>query len=127
LKNKLTDDRIKFHGVINHDDLYNYVKHLDCFIMPFKLNKLVKSVDPVKLYEYINYNKPIFSVYYDELDYFSQFVHFYSNTNELIDLLKQTIENGFTDKHEGSKRINFLKENSWDIRINQIKHLLDTL
>lgn len=127
LKNIMNEDRIKFYGVINHENLYNYVKHFDCFIMPFKLNKLVKSVDPVKLYEYINYNKPIISVYYEELDYFSQFINFYSNIDELIDLLKLMIKNGFKDKYEDSRRINFLKENSWDIRINEIKDRLDKL
>ena len=45
-------------------------------IMPFKLNELVKSVDPVKLYEYINYNKPIISIFYQEIKRYSQLCGF---------------------------------------------------
>ena len=108
LKNKLTEDRIKFHGVINRRS-YNYVKHLDCFIMPFKLNKLVKSVDPVKLYEYINYNKPIISVYYEELEYFSKFIHFYYNTKDLINFLKNMTLNKLERKYSSNERVEFLK------------------
>ncbi|WP_424355164.1 hypothetical protein [Methanobacterium sp. MBAC-LM] len=119
-------DRVKFYGPIPHNELYDYVKNFDCLIVPFKLNKLVKSVDPVKLYEYINYNKPIISVYYKELDYFSQFVFFYSDTTELINLLKQMMKNNFI-KHPHSQRVKFLESNSWDVRVAEIIKNLDKL
>lgn len=121
LDNVINEDKIKFYGSIDYKDLYNYVKNFDCLIVPFKLNELVRSINPVKLYEYINYNKPIISVYYEELDYFYQFVYFYSNSKEFIDLLKEMIENGFLNKYSDSKRVKFLEENSWDLRIDEIK------
>ena len=118
------EDRIKFYGTITHSDLYDYVQEFDCLIVPFKLNELVKSVDPVKLYEYINYNKSIISIYYDELDYFSQFICFYSDTQELINLLKQMIKNQFVMKYSDDERAKFLEKNSWDVRVSEItKHL----
>ena len=54
-----SDNRIKFYGTVNHEELYAAVKDFDCFIMPFKINELIRSVNPVKLYEYINFNKPV--------------------------------------------------------------------
>lgn len=116
--------RINFYGTIHHNKLYDYVKEFDCLIMPFKLNKLTKSVDPVKLYEYINYNKPIISIYYEELNYFAKFVSFYSNTNELITLLKQMIDNPVI-KYSKSERVKFLESNSWKDRISEIIKNLD--
>lgn len=127
LKNKLKHDRIEFHEAVAHDDLYKHLKNFDCLIVPFNLNELVKSMDPVKLYDYINYNKPIISVYYRELDYFSPFIYFYSNTEELIDLLKYMIENSFIIKYSDSKRSEFLKKNSWDIRVSEIIKCLNYL
>lgn len=120
-------ERVKFYGPINHNELYNYVKSFDYLIMPFKLNKLVKSVDPVKIYEYINYNKPIVSIYYEELDYFSEFVSFYSNAEELITLLRNMIKNNFNIKYSSSERAEFLKSNFWDLRIAKIHKYLDKL
>ena len=114
------DDRTKFYGVIRHENLYEHVKDFDCLIMPFKLNALVKSVDPVKLYEYINFNKPIISIYYEELDYFSSFLYFYSNVEELLNLFKKLINTDFKRKYSNAERIRFLKENSWDKRVKQI-------
>lgn len=113
-------DRIKLYGVINHDNLYNIAKDFDCLIMPFKLNDLVKSVDPVKIYEYINFNKPIISIFYDELEYFSQYAYFYSNKEDLTDLLKNLIKIDFKRGYSDLERIEFLKDNSWDVRIQKI-------
>lgn len=119
-------DRIKLHGVINHNKLYNLAKDFDCLIIPFKLNDLMKSVDPVKIYEYINFNKPIIAVFYDELEYFSQYTYFYSNKEELVILLKNLINSGFTKKYSDSERIKFLNKNSWDVRLSKIcKYLED--
>jgi teichuronic acid biosynthesis glycosyltransferase TuaH len=126
LKERIKHDRIIYYGQVPYDELYNYVKDYNCLIVPFKLNESVKIADPVKIYGYINYNKPIISVYFKELDRFSQFIHFYSNIEELIDLLKQIIENSYV-KYSYSDRIKFLENNSWDSRIYEILKQLDRL
>lgn len=59
--------------------------------MPFIINDIIESVDPVKLYEYINFNKNILTSYYEEIDRFDPFVYFYNSYDEFrkqIDLLK---------------------------------------
>jgi teichuronic acid biosynthesis glycosyltransferase TuaH len=124
---KFEHDKVKFYGIITHKDLYSYVKNFDCLILPFKLDELVKFVDPVKLYEYINYNKPIISVYYEELEYFSQFLYFYSDSKDLVAILNQMIEEGLLRKYSDSERLEFLKNNSWDVRIHKIVKSLEEL
>ena len=88
--------------------------------MPFKLNELITSVDPVKLNEYINYNKPIISIYYDEIKRFSPFVSFYENKEDLNSLLESMIKNKFPKKYSDKQRIEFLESNTWDERIKTI-------
>lgn len=117
---KWLHDRIKLYGVINHNKLYNVAKEFDCLILPLKVNDLVKSVDPVKMYEYINFNKAIIAVFYNELEYFSQYAYFYSNKEELTDLLKNLIKTDFHKKYSDIERLQFLKNNSWDVRIHKI-------
>ena len=51
------NERIKYVGSVDHKDIYSNIKDADALIMPFKLNDIVEAVDPVKLYEYINFNK----------------------------------------------------------------------
>lgn len=115
----------KFYGPITHCKLYETVKDFDCMIMPFKITKLINSVDPIKLYEYINYNKPIISIYYDEIERFSPFVNFYSDRKELCSILEELIKNGFKKKYSDKERIDFLEKNSWKVRVENIFKVLE--
>jgi len=47
--------QIVWHGPVEHGDLPEIMGAFDCLIMPFKVTPLIESVDPVKLYEYVNF------------------------------------------------------------------------
>ena len=70
------DERISYIGSVKHEDIYNRIASDDVLIMPFKVNEIIEAVDPVKLYEYINFSKNIISVRYKEIERFSEFVYF---------------------------------------------------
>lgn len=127
LKKQVNEDRIKFYGAIDYRNLYDYVKNYDCLIVPFKVDEKIKSADPGKIYNYINYNKPIVSVYYEELEYFSQFIYFYSNSTEFVELLNHMRENGFKKRYSDSERTRFLENNSWNERIIKVKNFLENI
>lgn len=120
------NEKIIFHGPINHSKLYDVVQDVDCLIMPFKLNELIQSVDPVKLYEYINFNKNIITIYYKEIQRFNDFVYFYNNSDEYINVLKGLIANNEL-KYSQDQRLEFLKENTWDKRTNVMIEKLNDL
>lgn len=122
---KLTHPRIKVYGPVEHNKLYSYIQDFDCMVMPFIVNELIQSVDPVKLYEYINYNKPVISVYYPEIDRFSPYVSFYSSKESLKDIIINMINSGFYKKYSNKQRIEFLKANCWQSRIEEINNLLE--
>lgn len=125
LKKVFNNDRIKFYGAVDYKEVYKYVKDFDCLIVPFIVDDKIKSADPGKIYDYINYNKPIISVYYDELDYFSPFIYFYQTDDDLVDILKKLIQNGFENKYSVVERLEFLKNNSWDERLLKIRDFLE--
>lgn len=118
-------ERIIFHGPVKHDEIYSYIIDYDCMIMPFILNKLILSVDPVKLYEYINYNKPIISIHYEEIERFSKYVSFYSTKEELLDTINNKIHNGFFAKYNAKQREELLDNNSWETRVSKIIKCLE--
>lgn len=115
---KIDDKHFVFEGVIEHDNLYNMIKDYDALIMPFVVNNIIESVDPVKLYEYINFNKPIISVYYDEIKRFEPFVWFYRNIDEFNDSIKM-IKNSDI-KYTQKMRSDFLHDSSWSSRASDI-------
>lgn len=120
-------DSFKFYGAVEHERLSNIVKNYDILIMPFRLTPLVESVDPVKLYEYINLGKPIISIYYDELIRFQEFVTFYDSSEAFSLAIKQLIANKFQRKYSSEQRIDFLHRNSWEMRSHQVNAILDSI
>lgn len=111
--------RIKFLGTIEHKELYKKAASCKALIMPFKLNDIVESVDPVKLYEYINFDKNILTIKYSEIERFKQFVYFYSSYDEYKAKLQEILKENNV-KYNSIDRIKFLKNNSWSSRVDKI-------
>ena len=116
--------RIKLLGTVEHNKLYSKIKDCNALIMPFKLNDIIKSVDPVKLYEYINFDKNIVTVRYKEIQRFNDFVYFYNNYSEFKRILNKLMKNENAVKYNKQMRHLFLRENTWEARISQINHIL---
>lgn len=108
-------ERLNYNGIIEHNNLWDSVKESDCFIMPFIIDDIIKCVDPVKLYEYINFKKDIIVPYYTEINRFSNFVYFYDDYNEFKESIIN-IRNSNKVKYSNEERYNFLKMNSWHNR-----------
>lgn len=119
-------EKIKFCGTVEHDELYKVVSDCDVLIMPFKLNEMIKSVDPVKLYEYINFDKNIVAIEYPEIERFASFVHFYSNYVEYKNILN-FFEKNRDVSYSLKQRASFLRTNSWENRISKIETLIEEL
>jgi len=119
--------RIKFYGAIEHGELYNYVKNFDAMIMPYKLNDIINVADPVKFYDYINFNKPIISIFFEEIKRYDHFVTFYSNKKQFFEVLEELIDKEFNKKYSDEDRIQFLKNNSWNDRVKEIIELMESL
>ena len=115
--------KIKYIGTVEHDELYDTVKNTDCLFMPFIVNEIIESVDPVKLYEYINFGKDILCVKYPEVERFEPYVNFYNTYDEYIDQIRKMMKN-HERKYTDDQRIDFLKENDWKSRVRQIEEII---
>jgi teichuronic acid biosynthesis glycosyltransferase TuaH len=115
------------HGIVSHAELAAATAEFDCFVMPFVLNDLVLAVDPVKLYEYINFDKPIICVRYPEVERFSPFVDFYDSAEDFVAAIKRLQQAGFEPKYSEQQRQDFLLKNSWDSRTVQITSAISKL
>ncbi|GAA4014640.1 glycosyltransferase [Deinococcus rubellus] len=117
---KLPDlgDRVLYMGPVDHSQLNKIVEDADVFIMPFVLNELIRSVDPVKMYEYISFCRPIISIHYEELDKFSGFVNFYKDRDQLAiicDLINSSSLEGYSREQAGS----FISKSTWAKRVER--------
>ncbi|EFX52430.1 glycosyltransferase, group 1 family protein [Streptococcus cristatus ATCC 51100] len=119
-------DRIHYLGSVPHEEIYHMIEDADVLIMPFRLNDIVEAVDPVKLYEYINFGKNILTVRYKEISRFEAFSYMYSDYSEYKENLIKLIANNNL-KYDELARKNFLKNNTWEKRAEIIHELIEQL
>ncbi|WP_336782094.1 hypothetical protein [Paenibacillus illinoisensis] len=116
--------RIQCAGTVRHDQLSSYAQTADALVMPFMLNELVRAVDPVKMYEYIYFNKPILAIDYEEMQKFKPFVHLYSEESEFINFIKK-VRSDKIKWHSNKEARHFLESNTWKERCKQIIGILE--
>lgn len=123
----VNSDKIHYEGIVPHDRLYETIREYDCLIMPFQINDIVKSVDPVKLYEYIAFGKCIVSVWYEEIAQFEEFVYFYRNAQEYVNLMKSLEREGFPVKYDKKQQSDFLQKNNWKERYKTLSKWINLM
>lgn len=118
-------DRINVMGSCEHKEIWSIMLQSDILIMPFQINPLILSVNPVKLYEYIWSRKPVICVEYPESLKFSDYVYYYSDGESLDAVYKDIKNKNFKPKcQDGDKIKVFLQNNSWKSRVSAIiKHI----
>lgn len=111
---------VVFHGSIEHKYVAGIMKKSDILIMPFIVNDLIKSVNPVKLYEYIYSGKACMAPRYGESECFEDFVYLYDDAADCSKIIQQLIQNNCPSKQSPEKGKKFALNNTWSKRVEQI-------
>ena len=110
-------------GKKEYKDLPGIIKAFDACIIPFKLNDLTASANPVKLYEYLAAGKPVVSTPIPEVLVYKDVVSIARGPEEFIRALEKAIsENSPEDVQE---RLRVARENSWEVRIEQMESIIE--
>lgn len=113
-------DRIKFFGPVKHEQIFPIMANSDVLVMPFILNELVLSVNPVKVYEYIHSGKPSLVRKYAETEKFADYVYLYSTAAEFCSLLEELMKNGLREKANAESCSEYVKNNTWGTRVREV-------
>ena len=117
------NNRIHCFGPMDRRFIFTFMSKAKALIMPFVVNELIESVNPVKLYEYIYSGKPSIASYYSETVKFEEFVCLYKNYDELRSISEGIIRDSISAKD--SDEINrFIQHNTWDERIKTVVGML---
>lgn len=118
-------DRLICCGSVNHDEVFTVMENSDMLIMPFILNELILSVNPVKLYEYIYSGKPCIAPLYGESVPFKGFVHLYSNEKEFNEIVNGIISSDYSS-HNLNECHQYALNNTWEKRVDQMMTILSS-
>jgi teichuronic acid biosynthesis glycosyltransferase TuaH len=116
---------IIYCGSVNHGYVSSIMQCADLLIMPFKVNELIKSVNPVKAYEYIYSGKPALIVQYEETEKFKDFLYLYNDDNEYIGIVKNIIFNKMTKNISNEDRKILIKDSTWSSKVKEIINTIE--
>lgn len=107
--------RLHVIGTVPRDSIFSFMQIAVALIMPFKITELVKSVNPVKLYEYIYSGKPVIASRYSETEKFLPYVSLYNDRNELISIINDILSSKITPLNKVDIEA-FVNSNTWQSR-----------
>ncbi|MGG4466541.1 hypothetical protein ABER68_00720 [Paenibacillus alvei] len=107
---------VYFIGSKHHSLIPSYIKEFDICIIPHKVNNFTKSMNPLKLYEYLAATKETITTPVPPSDEFDKIVHIVQETNDMGPKIKEILREPFSkfSEEEITKRI---KEETWSSRV----------
>lgn len=118
-------ERLQIHTQIPHSSIMNIMKKADLLVMPFVVDELVRSVNPVKVYEYVYSGTPSLIVCYGETAKFGDYVYLYKSEEEFFGYISRLISNNLPALVTDEKSIVFANENTWEKRVRVLKDYLN--
>ena len=109
---------IVFHEACSHVRALKMMEGFDIGLIPFSVNSITASVDPIKYYEYMSIGIPVISTNFGEMCYRKgEPGVFLSNGNEdIYEVAKAALE--FSFKENMNSRA-FMQNNLWDARFDR--------
>lgn len=113
---------VHFLGPIKHWEIPQLYNGFDVGIIPYKINKFVKSTDAMKFYEYLAANLPVVSTPIPGSDRFGDMV-IVANSPEQF---SNAVEQALTGDREilKTERYNVLEKNTWEKRVGKMLDLI---
>lgn len=118
----LEHDNIHFLGTRPFEQLPAYNRAFDVAIIPFVINELTESSNPLKLFEYMASGLPVVSVDIAEVAKYRDLVHVAASHDEFIRMTEQALT-GNSDE-ERYRRSDFVKNETWANRLEMLSEII---
>jgi len=112
---------VHFLGARPFDVLASYLGGFDVCTLPHVISPLTRSMDPIKLYDYLATGKPIVSTPVAGVERFADVVHVGETPDAFLSGLERALsENGSLRK----RRVSYAQENTWSRRAREMWKLV---
>ncbi len=113
---------IVFLGIKGYRDLPGYLSCFDVCLIPFKINIVTESANPIKMWEYLATGKPIVSTAIPEVKKFEDIIYIGKDKYDFLNKVERAL--GEKDLDKIQKRILTAKQNDWNFRVEKIIDLI---
>jgi len=107
-------------GCKDYNDIPRYMKYADVGIIPFELNKLTKSVSPIKMFEYFAAGLPVVSTRMQEAESLRPPAYFANDRDEFVKFLKEAYKKG----KNHPEFFKFARNNSWSVKYDTVRRII---
>lgn len=109
---------IYFTGAVSYEDLPSVAKGLDVLFLPYLVNKLTRSISPLKLKEYLATGKPIVSTPLAEVFKAKDYIFIGSSVDEITDAITHCLVAPISECIE--KKRSYLQQENWQVKADQL-------
>lgn len=118
---KYSHPRLEYREAVTRDQLAKEICSFDICLYPFAQSALLDTIEPVKIYEYLAFNRPVLTVSCRETKKYGKLIHRYDTVEELSALSIQPLAPPFG---EDAARRRFIDDNCWEARGAQVEQAL---
>lgn len=111
---------VLYFGKVHPHDLSSYVSNWDVCTVPFKNTNLSKYLDPLKIYEYLYFRKPVVVTGVPHIGGFPYVLYIQNDSSLFANALRSAKEM----KIEDEVIADFLKDKTWTERAKSMLHLI---
>lgn len=114
---------VYFLGAKKHNLIPSYLYWSDVCIIPHKINKFTKSMNPLKIYEYLAAGKEVVTTSVPPADVFSHIVHIANNSIEFGEMIEKALSKKYV---AGRKEFlsSSMKEHTWENRVDGMLYII---
>ncbi|WP_449598723.1 glycosyltransferase [Niallia sp. Marseille-Q9988] len=114
---------VYFLGAKHHSHIPKYLIHFDICLIPHKVNKFTKSMNPLKLYEYLAAGKEVITTSVPPSSDFKNVIHISDDKKEFSKKISECIKTPYL-KFSKEEIMNSVKNEDWNIRLSEmLKHV----
>lgn len=123
IKNKLSKySNIFLLGRKSYQEIPMYLQQFDVGIIPHKIDKFVKSTNPMKMYEYLACGKPIVSTSGSGIEVFKESIYITNDYREFNHFIQETLRDN--NQKLINERLDIIKEHSWLKRTEKMLEII---
>ncbi|GGB41694.1 glycosyltransferase [Fictibacillus barbaricus] len=123
-KELLKYKNVEFIGAVHHDLIPNYINNFDACIIPHKVNKFTKSMNPLKLYEYLACGKHVITTNIPPAEEFKDIIYITNEyeifSNYVHDAVYKPYSN-FSQEMISNK----IKLHDWENKIQEMINIIE--
>ncbi|MFH1565368.1 MAG: glycosyltransferase [bacterium] len=118
-------ENVRFTGRKTYDELPDYMHLFDVAIIPHKVNEFTKSMNPLKIYEYLACGKPIVSTNVSGVEEFKDFIKVAENKEEFNQYIGEVLN---SDSEELKlARLAEVGGRTWEKRVGAMFNIITDL